>query len=121
MRILVIEQEPVVQSALGCAMTAREHSVDTAGNGVDGLRKATENSYDVIVVDGRLSGLDGSQVCGRLRAAGRWTPVLVLAATDDDVQHVRAGNTGSCRMHRGYPASARHNRPRPCTGAARRG
>ncbi len=51
-----------------------------ADNGVDGLWQATENFFDVIVLDIMLPGLNGYEVLRRLRAAQVWTPVLMLTA-----------------------------------------
>jgi two-component system, OmpR family, response regulator len=69
--------------------------VDTADNGVDGLWKATENAYDVIVLDVMLPGLDGYQVCRRLRERGRWAPILLLTAMDDDLDHAEGLDSGA--------------------------
>jgi CheY-like chemotaxis protein len=69
--------------------------VDTADNGVDGLWKATENAYDVIVLDVMLPGLDGYQVCRRIRERGRWAPILLLTAMDDDLDHAEGLDSGA--------------------------
>ena len=66
-----------------------------AGDGVDGLWKATENAYDVIVLDVMLPGLDGYQVARRLREAGRRTPILMLTAMDDDLDHAEGLDSGA--------------------------
>ena len=58
------------------------YSVDVARDGTDGLWHATEGDYDAIVLDVLLPGIDGLDVCRRLRAAGRWAPVLLLTARD---------------------------------------
>jgi len=76
-------------------LTAEGYVVDVAGNGVDGLWKATENAYDVIVLDVMLPGLDGYQVATRLREAGRWTPILMLTAMDDDLDHAEGLDSGA--------------------------
>src|SRR5487761_1013004 len=80
MRLLVVEDEPDTAEALSWGLAAEGYVVDVADNGVDGLWKATENAYDVIVLDVMLPGLDGYQVATRLREAGRWTPILMLTA-----------------------------------------
>ena len=69
--------------------------MDTADNGVDGLWKATENAYDVIVLDVMLPGLDGYQVCRRLRERGRWAPIMLLTAMDDDLDHAEGLDSGA--------------------------
>lgn len=95
MRVLVVEDEPDVAEALSWGMNAEGYVVDTADNGVDGLWKATENAYDVIVLDVMLPGLDGYQVCKRLREQGRWTPILMLTAMDDDLDHAEGLDSGA--------------------------
>jgi CheY-like chemotaxis protein len=69
--------------------------VDVAFDGTDGLWLATEGSYDLIVLDLMLPGLNGFQVCGRVREAGDWTPILVLTAKDGDLDEAEALDTGA--------------------------
>jgi DNA-binding response OmpR family regulator len=95
MRVLLVEDEPDVASSLSWGLASEGYVVDTAGNGVDGLWKATENDYDVIVLDVMLPGLDGYQVCRRLRERGRWTPILMLTAMDDDLDHAEGLDSGA--------------------------
>ena len=95
MRVLVVEDERDTAEALSWGLAAEGYVVDVAGNGVDGLWKATENAYDVIVLDVMLPGLDGYQVARRLREAGRWTPILMLTAMDDDLDHAEGLDSGA--------------------------
>jgi DNA-binding response OmpR family regulator len=95
MRVLVVEDEQDTATALSWGLTAEGYVVDVADNGVDGLWKATENTYDVIVLDVMLPGMDGYQVCERLRKAERWTPVLMLTAMDDDLDHAEGLDSGA--------------------------
>ncbi|MCU1459488.1 MAG: two component transcriptional regulator, winged helix family [Actinomycetia bacterium] len=70
------------------------YSVDTAGDGVDGLWMATENDYDAIVLDVMMPEPDGFEVCRTLRDRERWAPVLLLTArdsVDDRVAGLDAG------------------------------
>jgi two-component system, OmpR family, response regulator len=70
------------------------YAVDVATDGTNGLWLATENDYDAIVLDVLLPGLDGFEVCRRLRGTDRWAPVLLLTARDaveDRVQGLDAG------------------------------
>jgi DNA-binding response OmpR family regulator len=82
MHVLLTEDNPDLAGNLSDFLEARGHGVDIAHNGLAGLRFALENSYDVIVLDLMLPGMDGLEVCGRLRAEGRTTPVLMLTARD---------------------------------------
>ena len=95
MRVLVVEDEQDTAAALSWGLTAEGYVVDVADNGLDGLWKATENAYDVIVLDVMLPGMDGYQVAKRLREAGRWTPVLMLTAMDDDLDHAEGLDSGA--------------------------
>jgi two-component system OmpR family response regulator len=95
MRVLVVEDEPDVSASLSWGLTAEGYVVEVADNGVDGLWKAAESRYDVIVLDVMLPGLDGYQVCRRLRALGRWTPILMLTAMDDDLDHAEGLDSGA--------------------------
>src|SRR5579859_4724710 len=95
MRVLVVEDERDTAEALSWGLAAEGYVVDVADNGVDGLWKATENAYDVIVLDVMLPGLDGYQVAARLREAGRWTPILMLTAMDDDLDHAEGLDSGA--------------------------
>jgi DNA-binding response OmpR family regulator len=95
MRVLVVEDEHDVAETLSWGLAAEGYVVDAAGNGVDGLWKATENSYDVIVLDVMLPGLDGYQVCRQLRESGRWTPILMLTAMDDVLDEAEGLDSGA--------------------------
>jgi DNA-binding response OmpR family regulator len=95
MRVLVVEDERDTAEALSWGLTAEGYVVDVADNGIDGLWKATENAYDVIVLDVMLPGLDGYQVAKRLREAGRWMPILMLTAMDDDLDHAEGLDSGA--------------------------
>ena len=95
MRLLLVEDEPDVAETLSWGLATEGYVVDTADNGVDGLWKATENAYDVIVLDVMLPGLDGYQVCRRIRERGRWAPILLLTAMDDDLDHAEGLDSGA--------------------------
>ena len=69
--------------------------VETAGRGDDGLWLATESSFDLILLDILLPGRNGYQVCADLRAAGNWTPILMLTAKDGDLDEAEGLDTGA--------------------------
>jgi len=71
------------------------HAVDVAADGPDGLWMATENPYAAIVLDIMLPGFDGFELCRKLRAAGIWTPVLMLTARDEVGDRVRGLDAGA--------------------------
>jgi two-component system, OmpR family, response regulator len=95
MRVLVVEDEADVTQALTWGLTAEGYVVDVATNGEDGLWKARETAYDVIILDVMLPGLDGYQLCRRLREADVWTPVLMLTALDEDLDHAEGLDSGA--------------------------
>ena len=71
------------------------HAVDLARDEPEGQRLAAENPYAVIVLDMMLPGVDGSGLCRKLRAAGIWTPVLMLTARDAVDDRVRGLDAGA--------------------------
>lgn len=94
MHILVIEDNPDLVANLYDFLEAKGHAIDAAYDARTGLRFALEHSYDVIVLDLMLPGMDGLEVCSRLRKAGRATPVLMLTARDtlqDKLEGFEAG------------------------------
>ena len=81
MRLLIIEDDPLLQRSLAASLREENYAVDTADDGEEGLFKATNNPYDCIVLDGMLPVFDGWEVLRRLRPE-RTTPVLMLTARD---------------------------------------
>lgn len=83
MRLLVIEDNRDIAANLGDYLEDRGHTVDYAADGVTGLHLAVVNEFDAIVLDLNLPGIDGIEVCRKLRMEGRkQTPVLMLTARD---------------------------------------
>ena len=71
------------------------HAVDVGADGPEGFWLASENSYGLIVLDVMLPGFDGFELCRKLRAAGDWTPVLMLTARDAIDDRVRGLDAGA--------------------------
>ena len=82
MRVLVVEDEPKMAGLVKRGLEEEGISVDVAGRGEDAVWMAGSTEYDVVVLDVMLPGLDGFEVCRRLRADEVWTPVLMLTARD---------------------------------------
>jgi CheY-like chemotaxis protein len=78
--ILVVDDEPRIASFVSRALTAHGFLVDTAADGIQGLRLACERTYDLIVLDLLLPGLDGISVLSRLMEFQPNQPVFVLSA-----------------------------------------
>lgn len=95
MRVLVVEDERLLAAGLRDGLQAEGFAVDLAHDGVDGLWRAQEHPYDAMVLDLMLPGCSGQQICRTLRAAGIWTPILVLTASDREGEEVAALDIGA--------------------------
>jgi two-component system OmpR family response regulator len=94
MRILVIEDDMEAASYMLKGLRESGHVVEHAADGKDGLYMAAAGSYDVMIVDRMLPGVDGLTIVKTLRSAGNATPVLFLSAmgeVDDRVRGLKAG------------------------------
>ena len=94
MHILVVEDEQRLARLLQRVLTEERHTVDLAHDGVDGLDRASGDSYDLVVLDLMLPDIDGIEICRRLRSERVQTPVLMLTArgsVEDRVSGLNAG------------------------------
>src|SRR5574344_589497 len=80
MRILVIEDDPEVSAHLVKGLEEAGHVVDAVDNGRDGLYQAAAETYDLLIVDRMLPGVDGLTIIRTLRASDNTVPVLILSA-----------------------------------------
>ena len=83
MNLLIVEDEVRLADALGEIMSEQKYMSDIVYNGIDGLYYAKNNSYDVIVLDVMLPGMNGFDIVRELRACHIATPVILLTAKDD--------------------------------------
>jgi two-component system OmpR family response regulator len=81
-RILVVEDEPKLADLLARGLREEGHAADVATEGEQALWMAQAAPFDAIVLDVMLPGIDGFEVCRRLRASDVWAPVLLLTARD---------------------------------------
>ena len=86
-RILAVDDEQTITDFVGYALEKEGFQVDIASNGEDALRLATENDYDLFVLDIMLPGMDGYELCRRLRSKTN-APVLFLSARDTELDKV---------------------------------
>jgi len=92
-RILVVEDDTRLAATLERVLAAEGHEVELVGDGLEALRRAREQPFDLVVLDIMLPSLDGVGVCRRLRATGQ-VPILLLTAlggTDERVRGLDAG------------------------------
>jgi DNA-binding response OmpR family regulator len=94
-RILVVEDEPGIAMALEDDLTMEGYSVEVAGDGVTGARRAREGGFDLIVLDVMLPGKDGFEVCREARRAGVRTPILLLTARAQEAEKVLGFELGA--------------------------
>jgi two-component system, OmpR family, response regulator len=82
MRVLIVEDHVKMAGLIRRGLRKEGMAADVAANGEDALWRAEATEYDAIVLDLMLPGIDGLEVCRRLRDGGVWTPVLMLTARD---------------------------------------
>lgn len=95
MRVLLVEDEARLSATLARGLRAEGFVVVNVGNGVDGLREAIDDSFDVVILDIMLPGQSGYEVLRRMRARNVWTPVLMLTAKDGEYDETDAFDLGA--------------------------
>ncbi|MER5626251.1 response regulator transcription factor [Streptosporangium sp. NPDC002544] len=93
-RVMLIEDDPSVREGLRLSLSRHGHDVDAAGTGEEGLRRLRVTPADIVVLDLMLPGLDGFEVCRRIRAGGP-TPIVMLTARGDDLDVVSGLEAGA--------------------------
>ena len=94
MRLLLVEDSPRLQATIALGLRKAGYAVDVSGDGEDGLWRARDSNYDLVILDVMLPKLDGLTVLRKLREAGNATHVLMLTVKDhvnDRVAGLRAG------------------------------
>jgi two-component system OmpR family response regulator len=94
-KLLVVDDDATLASALRRGLTAEGFSVEVANDGLEGLWRAREGGYDLILLDIMLPGVNGYRVCAELRRAHVRTPILMLTAKDGDLDEAEALDTGA--------------------------
>ncbi|MCL2779937.1 MAG: response regulator transcription factor [Actinomycetia bacterium] len=95
MRLLIVEDEVRLASALQRGLIAEGFSVDIVHTGPDGLHAAREGAYDVVVLDIMLPGISGYEILKQLRRARNWVPILMLTAKDGEYDEADALDLGA--------------------------
>lgn len=94
-KLLLVEDDKKIATAVKRGLEAEGFAVEVSLDGDDGFWRASEGSYDLILLDIMLPGRNGFRICGDLREAGIWTPVLMLTAKDGDLDEAEALDTGA--------------------------
>jgi len=94
-RILVVEDDARLAATLERVLVAEGHGVEVVGDGMQALRRAREQPFDVVVLDIMLPSLDGVVVCRRLRAASATLPILLLTALGGTEERVKGLDAGA--------------------------
>jgi two-component system OmpR family response regulator len=94
-RVLIVEDEEKLAGLLRRGLVEESHAADVAASGEDALWMAQATEYDAIVLDLMLPGIDGIEVCRRLREAGVWSPILMLTARDRVADRVGGLDAGA--------------------------
>ncbi|MGW7350161.1 response regulator transcription factor [Streptomyces sp. NPDC054784] len=95
MRLLIVEDERRLALSLAKGLTAEGFAVDVVHDGLEGLHLAGEGTYDLVILDIMLPGMNGYRVCAALRAAGHETPILMLTAKDGEYDEAEGLDTGA--------------------------
>ncbi len=95
MKLLLIEDDVRIATAVKRGLEGEGFSVDVVFDGTDGLHQATEGTYDALIVDLMLPGTNGFKICSTLREANDWTPILVLTAKEGEFDQTEALDTGA--------------------------
>ncbi len=100
-KILVVEDDPAALRLTSYTLETEGYEVITAVNGVEGLRKAQQEAPDLVVLDVMLPGIDGFEVCHRLRsdpdAPQARTPILMLTAKSQEADREMGQKVGGDR------------------------
>src|SRR6266403_839089 len=93
--ILVVEDDEVIRMALADRLQSEGYTVEFANDGDEGLRKATQGSFDLIILDIMLPRKNGFDVCRDIRMAGVVVPILMLTARGQTIDKVLALKIGA--------------------------
>ena len=95
MHLLIVEDEKRLADVLAQILRERQYTVDAVYDGIDGLAYALQGQYDVIILDVMLPGRSGYEIARQLRAARRYTPILMLTAKDEVADKVTGLDCGA--------------------------
>lgn len=94
-RLLIVEDEAPIRNGLVDVFLFHGFEVDSTGDGHEGLRKALSGRYDLVLLDVMLPGVDGFDICNRLREQDRHQPIIMLTAKTSDEDIIRGLTLGA--------------------------
>lgn len=94
-RILVVEDETAIREGLVDVLVFHRYEVESAASGPDGLNKALSGRFDLVLLDIMLPGIDGYEICARIRAQDSRQPIIMLTAKGADVEAIRGLKLGA--------------------------
>jgi DNA-binding response OmpR family regulator/HPt (histidine-containing phosphotransfer) domain-containing protein len=95
MRILVVEDDEILQSLLKQRLSAEHYAIDSASDGLKGWEYASTYDYDLLILDLVLPKLDGISLCQKLRKAGYTLPILILTSQDTSTAKIMGLDAGA--------------------------
>lgn len=94
-RILVVEDEEAIRTGLIDVLVFHGYKADSAATGPDGLEKAMTGHFDLILLDIMLPGMDGYEICDRIRTVDREQPIIMLTAKTSDEEIIQGLKLGA--------------------------
>jgi two-component system response regulator RegX3 len=94
-QILVIEDEEAIRTGLSDVLVYHGYGVDSAATGPEGLRKALTGKFDLILLDIMLPGMDGYEICDRVRSQDAEQPIIMLTARTSDEEIIQGLKLGA--------------------------
>ncbi len=116
MKILIVEDDPLVSNIVRLGLQAKSHIVDAVDNGTDGSFMGRTYEYDTIILDHALPGKNGITVCKDIRGSGKNTPIIFLSVNGDTETKVMALESGADDyMTKPFSSSELHSRIKAVT------
>ena len=94
-RILIIEDEAAIRTGLVDVFVFHGYEVDSAAEGLEGLHKALSGTFDLILLDIMLPGMDGFEICNRIRSEDPEQPIIMLTARNSDEDIIQGLTLGA--------------------------
>jgi two-component system response regulator RegX3 len=94
-RILIVEDEEAIRTGLRDVLVFHGYELDCAADGNEGLDKALGGSFDLILLDIMLPGMDGFEICNRIRSRDREQPIIMLTARSSDEDIIQGLSLGA--------------------------